>query len=158
MPVIKLITEINAPVEVVFDLSRSIDLHKISTAYTSEEAIAGRMSGLIELGETVTWQARHLGFTQQLTTKITAFDRPRYFTDEMVTGAFHSFRHEHIFRENNGTTVMEDVFTYKSPYGILGRIADVLFLERYMRKLLVMRNDTIRGFAEDPSKYKKVLP
>ena len=48
---IELLTEINAPIEKCFDLSRSIDLHLESTKQTGEEAIAGRTSGLIELGE-----------------------------------------------------------------------------------------------------------
>ncbi|MEH6514179.1 hypothetical protein [Maribacter arcticus] len=47
MPRIELRTEINAPKEIVFDLSRSIDLHKISTEHTKEEAISGKTSGLI---------------------------------------------------------------------------------------------------------------
>lgn len=51
MPVIILHTQINAPIERCFDLSRSIDLHKISTAHTKEEAINGVTSGLINLDE-----------------------------------------------------------------------------------------------------------
>lgn len=158
MTTINLLTRINAPIDVVFDLSRSIDLHKISTAHTNEEAIAGRTSGLIELGETVTWRAKHLGFTQELTTKITFFERPDYFIDEMVKGAFQSFKHEHIFSLDDGLTLMTDVFAYRSPFGILGKFIDVLFLKRYMTNLLMTRNLTIKEFAEDTSKYKKVLP
>lgn len=158
MPIIRLQTKVCAPIEVVFDLSRSIDLHKISTAKTHEEAVAGTTSGLIGLGETVTWRAKHLGFTQQLTTKITAFKAPDYFVDEMVSGAFQSFKHEHIFSQSSGITLMEDIFTYKSPLGILGRLADFMFLENYMKRLLAERNLVIKDFAEDPEKYKKVLP
>lgn len=55
MPVITLDTYIQASREVVFDLSRDIDLHQISTRHTNEKAIAGKTSGLIGLGETVTW-------------------------------------------------------------------------------------------------------
>ena len=54
MPKIKLETEINAPQKIVFDLSRSIDLHKISTKETNEEAIAGVTSGLIGENQSVT--------------------------------------------------------------------------------------------------------
>ena len=136
MPILQLVTPINAPAIIVFDLARSIDLHKISTAHTNEEAIAGRTSGLIELGESVTWRAKHFGIVQCLTSKITAFDKPVCFTDEMVAGAFKSFRHEHFFKEENGVTTMTDVFNYKSPYGILGRIADAIFLKQYMANSL----------------------
>jgi hypothetical protein len=62
MPKIELHTEIDAPIERVFDLARSIDLHMLSTSHTNEKAIAGKTSGLIGLGEWVTWRAKHLGF------------------------------------------------------------------------------------------------
>lgn len=76
MPVITIKTVINAPIDIVFDLSRSIDLHKISTAHTNEEAVDGKISGLIGMDETVTWRAKHFGITQLLTSKITAFNAP----------------------------------------------------------------------------------
>lgn len=76
MPEIELRTEINAKKEIVFDLSRSIDLHKISTHQTKEQAIAGKTSGLIGLDESVTWRAKHFGIYQTLTSKITEFDPP----------------------------------------------------------------------------------
>lgn len=157
MPVIRLQTIINAPVSMVFDLSRSIDLHKISTAHTKEEAIAGKTSGLIEMDESVTWKAKHLGFTQLLTSKITAFESPHYFVDEMVSGIFTRFKHEHIFKEENGNTLMTDVFDYTSPYNVFGRIADFLFVKRYMISLLAKRNIIVKEFAEDERKRENLL-
>lgn len=156
MPLIKLHTEIKANKEIVFDLSRSIDLHKISTEHTNEKAIAGRTSGLIELHETVTWRAKHFGVYQTLTSKITTFDRPNFFVDEMVKGAFKSFKHEHIFKASENGTLMIDLFDYKSPLGLLGAFADFLFLKKYMCNLLVKRNETIREFAET-DKWKEVI-
>lgn len=158
VPVIKLSTSINAPIEVVFNLSRSIDLHKISTAHTNEEAIAGVTSGLIGIGESVTWRAKHLGITQRLTSKITAFVQPHSFTDEMVAGPFNSFKHDHFFTDAGGVVVMTDIFTYKSPLAVLGHIADVLFLKKYMTTLLNERNRVVKQYAENRELYKKVLP
>lgn len=151
MPRIEITTHVRAPIEVCFDAARSIDLHMESTKQTGEQAIAGRTSGLIELGETVTWLAKHFGVWQTLTSKITEMDRPNYFVDEMVSGAFHSFRHEHHFTVQNDYVVMKDIFNYKSPLAILGRIADALFLEKYMRDLLTKRNEVVKGYAEKPS-------
>ncbi|RAJ08937.1 SRPBCC family protein [Arenibacter echinorum] len=148
MPRIELRTEINAPKEIVFDLSRSIDLHKISTQHTNEEAIDGITTGLIGLNESVTWKAKHFGIYQNLTSKVTEFDRPNYFADEMVKGAFKSFKHEHHFTDLNQGTLMTDFFEYESPTGILGKLADKLFLKKYMMDLLEKRNQTIKEFAE----------
>ncbi|PSR56389.1 cell division protein [Adhaeribacter arboris] len=148
MPVIHLRTFIRAPQAVCFDLSRSIDLHIISMKHTGEKAMAGRTSGLIELNETVTWQAKHLGIWQTLTTKITDFSRLNFFADEMVTGAFQSFRHEHYFTATENGTTMTDIFRFTFPLGWLGNLANVLFLTRYMRKLLEKRNQVLKDFAE----------
>jgi ligand-binding SRPBCC domain-containing protein len=149
MPIISLKTYINADKQTVFDLARSIDLHQISTKHTNEKAIAGRLSGLIELNETVTWQARHFGITQKLTSKITQFESPDFFVDEMLSGAFKSIKHEHRFLEQESGTLMIDIFDYVSPLGILGRIADRMFLCSYLKELLINRNSVVKEYAEN---------
>tara|TARA_B100000508_G_scaffold138070_1_gene133532 strand:+ start:653 stop:1129 length:477 start_codon:yes stop_codon:yes gene_type:complete len=156
MPRIELITEIKASVEVVFDLSRSIDLHKISTEHTNETAIDGKTSGLIEMGEFVTWRAKHFGVYQKLTSKITEYNRPTLFVDEMVQGTFKSFRHEHHFEQTHEGTLMTDYFDYVSPLGWLGKLADNLFLKKYMTNLLEKRNKVVKSFAES-GRYKEVI-
>ncbi|ETZ21832.1 SRPBCC family protein [Pedobacter sp. V48] len=148
MPIIHLETLINADKETVFDIARSIDLHQISTAHTNETAVAGKTSGLIELNESVTWEAKHFGIVQRLSSKITEMKSPDYFVDEMVFGAFKSFRHEHIFEANEADTLMTDVFNYVSPLGVLGKLANVLFLNRYVTDLLVQRNKILKEHAE----------
>ncbi|MGO0059511.1 SRPBCC family protein [Brevibacillus fluminis] len=148
MPTIETDLFIQAPPEICFDCSRSIELHMESTAQTRERAIAGRTSGLIELGETVTWEAVHFGIKQRLTAKITEFDRPARFVDEMVQGAFQSFHHTHEFTATADGTWMKDTFRYTSPLGWLGKLADWLFLEAYMKNFLVQRNHVIKQAAE----------
>ena len=156
MPVIELRTEIKADQEIVFDLARSIDLHKISTEQSNERAIAGRTEGLIGLGETVTWRAKHFGVYQNLTSKVTEYDQPNYFVDEMVSGAFKRFRHEHRFSELDDRTLMTDLFDYTSPFGFLGKLADKLILKEYLTKLLTTRNRIIKNFAES-GQWKRIL-
>jgi len=156
MPKIELKTIINAEKNIVFDLSRSIDLHKISTEHTKEEAIAGKTQGLISIDEWVTWRAKHLGFYQELTSKITEFEYPNYFADEMVNGAFKSFKHEHHFHQTDKGTIMIDSFVYESPYGLIGKLVDELFLKNYMKTLLLKRNAIVKEFAET-NKWKEIL-
>ena len=148
VPVIDLSTQINAPIERVFDLSRSVDLHVASTAHTQERAVAGVTSGLMALGQEVTWRARHFGIWQCLTSRITAFDPPTHFRDSLVRGAFRRFHHDHFFSQRGEITTMRDVFDFQSPLGILGRIADYLVLTRYLRHFLTTRNATIKEAAE----------
>ncbi|WP_347374403.1 SRPBCC family protein [Aequorivita sp. Q41] len=156
MPRIELKTIVKADINIVFDLSRSIDLHKISTKHTNESAIAGKAEGLIELNEWVTWRAKHFGVYQELTSKITEYEYPKYFSDEMLKGIFKSFKHEHHFEYNTNETLMTDVFNYKSPYGFFGTLADKLFLKTYMKNLLIKRNAIIKEFAES-NKWKEII-
>ena len=115
---------------------------------TGERAVAGRTSGLIGLGEEVTWRARHFGVVHEHSSRITAFDPPAHFRDIMVRGRFKSFEHDHFFEEHAAGTLMRDVIVFESPLGILGRLVDALVLERYLRKLIAHRNRTIKDAAE----------
>ena len=148
MPLVEIKTEIDSDIKTCFDLARNIDLHQESLKYSSEKAIAGKVSGLIEKGEWVSWEAKHLGFVQHLTSKITEFESPNYFVDEMVFGAFKNFRHEHIFKEEFNKTIMVDKFYFESPLGILGIIANSLFLKKYIKRLLKNRSQFLKAYAE----------
>lgn len=148
MPIIQLRTFINADQQTCFDTSRSIDVHANSMANSREKAIAGRTTGLIQLHETVTWRAKHFGIWWTLTSRITQMDVPHSFTDEIVRGPFARMHHKHILQQENQGTLMIDEFNYASPLGILGKIADVLFVEKYMRNLLSERNEFIKMHAE----------
>ncbi|QXP79165.1 MULTISPECIES: SRPBCC family protein [Winogradskyella] len=149
MPTLEINTMIKADLKTCFDLARNIDFHKASMAHSSEKAIAGKTSGLIELGESVTWEATHFGVQQKLTSKITEFESPNYFVDEMVSGAFKSFKHQHIFQIEKNKTLMIDRFSFESPFGVLGRLANFLFLKQYMKNLLMTRNEYLRIKAEE---------
>jgi ligand-binding SRPBCC domain-containing protein len=156
MSSIHLTTFISAPIERVFDLSRSISLHKISTAHSHERVIGGVMSGLISEGETVTWQAKHLFKERKFTSKITAMKRPESFTDEMIKGDFKSFCHEHYFKPTNNGTIMIDVVEFESPYGSIGKLFNQFYLRKYLEQLLLKRNEVIKEYAEG-MKWKAIL-
>lgn len=156
MPVINLATEIYAPIEICFDLARSIDLHKLSTANSKEEAVAGVTAGLIGLGEEVTWEATHFGIRQRLSSAITAYEYPYFFRDEMARGAFNMIRHDHRFERAEGKTRMLDTFEFESPLFVLGRIINGLFLTRYLTDLITKRNLLIKTYAES-TKWTQIL-
>lgn len=148
MPIIRLETYINALPEVVFDLARSVDLHQLSAGKTNEEAIAGRLTGLMELNEEVTWRAKHFGIYQKLSSRMVALEQPHRFVDEMTKGIFKRFSHEHLFKTVDKQTQMIDIFDYTAPLGALGRFADWAFLQKYMTRFLVNRNSVIKRYAE----------
>jgi len=156
MPTIHITTFIAAPVERVFDLSRSIDLHKKSMSHTEEQAIAGTISGLIGINETVTWKAKHLGKKRVHQSKITALQKHEMFTDEMTKGDFKSMKHDHHFKPVANGTIMVDLIHFEAPYGFIGKLANKIFLTKYLNKLIEQRNAVIKEYAES-EKWKLIL-
>jgi len=144
MSTFRIVTELAAPMEACFDLSRSIDLHLESMLASDERAVAGVTSGLIGAGEEVTWEARHFGVTWRMTSRIVAFDPPNRFVDEMVRGPFLAFSHEHLFEAWPTGTRMVDVITFRTPLAILTERVVGLYLRRLMR----IRNEAIQLKAQ----------
>ncbi len=66
----------------------------------------------------------------------------------MVEGIFQEMTHLHEFVPQPPGTLMIDLFTFRAPLGILGRVAEVLVLTRYMKGLLLRRNRYLKQVAE----------
>jgi ligand-binding SRPBCC domain-containing protein len=152
MTTINLTTKIKAPIAIIFDLSRNIDVHKLSTAKSNESGIDGITSGLINKGETVTWRGKHFGFYLTHKSIISAMEIPSYFVDEMVEGKFKSFKHEHSFIDGNGFVMMIDKIQYQTPYGIFGKLFDVLILKKHLTNFISERNKVLKELAENHQK------
>ena len=149
MPTIQLKTQINAPIERVFDLARDVDVHARTVPHTRERASGMTDGRMVGPHDTVTFEAVHFGLRQRLVSRMIAFERPTLFADEMLQGAFHSLRHTHSFEANTAGTLMRDTLEFTAPFGVLGKIADALFLERYMRRFLQTRNANLKRIAEE---------
>jgi ligand-binding SRPBCC domain-containing protein len=148
MPLISLQTLIRAPAAVCFDLARNIDLHAHAPSPLKHRAVAGVTSGLINLGEEVTWEGSFLGVPQSMTSKIVALDAPREFTDEMQRGPFKHWRHTHRFEPTEEGTLVSDRVDFASPLGPLGSIFDALILKSFMTRVLVAQNRYVKEVAE----------
>jgi ligand-binding SRPBCC domain-containing protein len=148
MPFIHLTTFIAAPQERVFDLSRSIDLHKSSMKKYDESIIDGKQTGLLDLNETVTWTARHLFKQRVIRVRLTKLQRPDFFVDEQEEGDFKMMKHEHYFKPIENGTILIDQFHFETPFGFLGKWINKLYLEKYMTRLLNERNQVIKQTAE----------
>lgn len=145
----RLKTIIVASAEECFDLSLSVDAHTASMGDSGERAIAGVTSGVMKLGDSVTWQARHFGIGFRMTSAIVDYDRPRRFVDEQQHGPFGHWWHEHTFTAlDSDHTVMVDAVTFNSPLGVLGVAADRLVLNRYMPHLIRERNRWLKASLE----------
>lgn len=149
MTTISLSTKIKAPIQTVFDASRNIDIHQLSASKSNEKAIAGVTFGLIHLNETVTWRGNHFGFYLTHKSRITAMNLYDYFADEMEEGKFKTFKHEHFFKETDEFTTMTDKLQYGTPFGIFGKILDILFLKKHLTQFLLDRNQVLKAVSEN---------
>lgn len=156
MPTIHLTTFVAAPVHRVFDLARSIDMHKEAMTKHKEEAVAGTRFGLIEKDETVTWKARHFFKTRYLRSEITKMVKPQLFIDEQVEGDFKMMKHEHHFKPCENGTIMIDLIEFEPPYGSVGKLFSKLYLTSYIKNLIEQKNKVLKEFAES-DKWRKLL-
>lgn len=152
MPEIVQRTMVRAPVSEVFEVSLDLDVERVAGKRFKVRAVegGGRTTGRIALGEKVTWRMRLMGlFPVTHTSSITELDAPRRFVDRMAHGVFADFRHEHTYEsEGPQMTIMTDRMTWRSPLGLLGRVADSLFVRRTLRQLLADRNsEIVRRFS-----------
>ena len=153
------LTVIHAPIERCFDLARSVEVHLAGNVHSGEsaKAIAGVTSGLVGLGQRVTWRAKHFGVWHSLTSEITVMDRPAYFQNIMIEGIFRLMKHDHFFRPlSRAATEMKSVYCFAAPLPLLGRVAEMAFLGRYMKALLRERNAAVKEIAES-SKWREYL-
>jgi ligand-binding SRPBCC domain-containing protein len=142
-------TDIRAPIERCFDLARDVDVHCRTSAFTSERAVPpGRTSGRLERGDTVTFEGRHFGLRLRLSARIVEMERPTRFVDEAVSGPFVSLRHAHDFTASDGVTRMIDTIEWTAPLGVLGALADAVFLQRHLRRFLARKQTALKAIAE----------
>ena len=149
MTQIKITTTIKAPIEIVFDTCRNIEIHQYSASKTNEKAIAGKTSGLINKGETVTWKGKHFGVYIQHESIISEMEFPIYFVDEQLKGHFKKFKHEHIFIKKENKTIMTDILEYETPYGLIGKLFDKILLKNHLTNFIVERNSVLKSISEN---------
>lgn len=146
-------TFVDAPQEILFDLARDVAAHVESASFSNERLVPpGKLTGLLDVGDLVCFEGRHFGMRQRFCAKITAVDRPHVFVDEMVQGIFSWLRHVHEFKPSGSGTLMIDTLTWKAPLGILGSIADAVFLKRHMTWFVREKQSALKRIAERASR------
>ena len=160
MVTLEKVTVIRAPIERCFDLARNVEVHLVGNVHWGEAAVAasGVTSGLVGIGQRVTWRAKHFAVWHQLTSEITAMERPVYFQDTMIRGPFRFMRHDHVWHARSADeTEMRDIFRFAAPVPVLGRMIEIAVLGDYMRRLLRERNAVIKEIAESGA-WQRYLP
>ena len=141
MTTITIETVIDAPPELCFELALDVDAHAESAAFSGERVVEpGRLSGVLQLGDLLTFEGRHFGFRQRFTTRIIEVDRPRRFVDAMVRGTFKRLRHVHEFHPADTGTLMRDTLELD---GLLG-----FLLKRHMQWFIQTKQQHLKDIIE----------
>ena len=72
-------------------------------------------------------------------TEITQVKDKSFFIDEQRMGPYKMWHHQHLFEEQNDGVLMTDIVTYIPPFGIVGNIANAVFIKKQLRNIFDYR-------------------
>ena len=84
-----------------------------------------------------------LGIKMRWCTQITQVVENKYFIDEQRFGPYNLWHHQHLFKEVEGGVEMTDIVHYGIPFGILGQIANTLFVKKQLTEIFGYRIEAI---------------
>ena len=146
---------VHAPAERCFLLSTSI---AIVQRELGMHPVRGRTSGHVVGGDTVLWKGWQLGLPQFHESLIQPFDPPFFFRDQMISGRFATFQHDHSFIDRgSGDVLLHDQLRFTMPFGAAGNLVGRLVLVPHIRRLMRRRFSLIKRIAET-EEWRKYLP
>lgn len=84
-----------------------------------------------------------LGIKLNWMTEITQVKELTYFIDEQRFGPYQFWHHQHHFKEIPGGVEMTDILTYGLPLGILGTMANSIFVASKLRQIFEFRKKKV---------------
>lgn len=93
-----------------------------------------------------------LGIKMDWVTEIKHIKKHAFFIDEQRFGPYAFWHHQHHFTEKDGGVLMTDILHYKIPYGPIGNLADMLFVDRQIEQIFTYRVKAVeRIFDFEPT-------
>ncbi len=136
---------IPAPLEEVWQyFSRPENLNHITPEDMSFEILSDIENIPMYAGMIVQYRVSPLlGIKMRWVTEIKQVQEGRYFIDEQRFGPYAFWHHQHHFEEMNGGVLMTDILHYKIPFGILGTLADLLFVNKRIEEIFIYRKKAV---------------
>ncbi len=147
-------TVVPAPLGDVFDFFSRPENLGVMTPATMGFRIRERTMHMTE-GARILYSIRLGPVPVRWKTRIEAWVGGSRFVDAQLDGPYHCWWHEHRFTADGPSrTIMEDRVLYTPPFGVVGRIANVLFIKGALRAIFAFRSDAIRlRFGESSVGY-----
>lgn len=125
--------------------SSPMNLARITPKEMSFRVISdGNHLGEMYPGMIITYKISPLtGINLDWMTEITQIRKEEYFIDEQRFGPYKFWHHQHHFKEIEGGTEMTDILTYGLPMGIMGRIANKIFVADKLQQIFNFRKERV---------------
>lgn len=95
-------------------------------------------------GQVITYNVKPvLGIPLFWMTEITHVVPKKFFVDEQRFGPYALWHHQHHFTGVEGGVEMTDLIHYKPPFGLLGDVANSLFIKRQLDGIFAFRRKKV---------------
>lgn len=138
---LKFSQKIPTDIETVWDfISSPANLKKITPDYMGFQVTNGPIDSKMYAGMIISYKVTPiLGIPMDWVTEITHVKEKEYFVDEQRVGPYKLWHHQHKLIAIEGGTLMNDIVSYKPPFGILGDIANSLLIKSQLHSIFEYR-------------------
>jgi len=142
---IRSVQKIPASLDEIWDfISSPKNLREITPDHLDFEITSPDLPEKMYTGMIITYKVRPLlGIKMTWVTEITHVDDGKFFIDEQRVGPYSIWHHQHHIREIEGGVEMKDIVSYRPPFGILGNIANALFIKKMLRQIFAYREQAV---------------
>ncbi|MFO0494435.1 MAG: SRPBCC family protein [Flavobacteriia bacterium] len=119
------------------------NLQKITPKYMGFDVLTEVPEKMYE-GLMIEYRVRPLlGIPMNWITEITHVKEHHFFVDEQRKGPYRIWHHEHHFETVDNGVLMSDIVSYELPFGILGKIAHPILVQRKLNEIFDFRFEIV---------------
>lgn len=136
---------LNTDIDTIWDFASSPkNLKEITPDYMLFNITSEGLPEKMYPGMIITYEVSPLlNIKMKWVTEITQVVEKKFFIDEQRIGPYSLWHHQHFFEEKDEGVLMTDIVTYKPPFGLLGDIANSLFIEKQLEEIFQYRWDAM---------------
>jgi ligand-binding SRPBCC domain-containing protein len=121
-------------------ISSPANLKRITPGYMGFDITSGDLPDKMYSGMIISYRVSPVaGIKTTWVTEITHIEEGKYFVDEQRVGPYAMWHHEHHLQEVDGGVMMRDIVSYRPPMGILGAVANRLFIRKKLKGIFDFR-------------------
>ncbi len=143
--------EIERPLREVFSFFENPENLAILTPKSLNFKILTPSPIIMKAGALIDYTIQVLGIEQRWTTLITSYEPPFRFVDEQIKGPYAFWHHTHTFSETSAGTLIKDEVRYAIPFGLVGTLAQEIFVKKELDKIFRFRAETIERHFQSSS-------